>query len=484
MTQMATGQFKRIIEHLCDITIREDGAGLTDGQLLGHFIEFRDDASVAALVRRHGPMVWGACLRILRNQHDAEDAFQATFLVLMRKAASVVPREMLANWLYGVANQTSLKARATRARRHSRERQVTDMPEPTLQHDFRDDLQLVLDEELSRLPDLYRSVVVLCDLEGKTRKQAARQLGCPEGTVASRLATARRILAKRLAQRGLGVSSGSLAVALSQNAASACLPASVVSSTIRAATQFAAGQAAPGGAISAKAVAITEGVLRTMLLTKLKTMTAVTLMLGLLGVAALWGGRTGEAAEPVPIQGGKEAKSHSLPQPIPQATKQYQIDCCIVEVSPDSTRDFGKDGKGYCLSATCLNLLEGQQGISSVGQMFPEEKEAPIEYTNVGSSFSVKASQAGNGMIRVDATFERTQGLWPDGGPPRAPGEAQGVEFFSKSIRSIVKIKPGESVKLALKNDKGEIEQWVRFTVTPGTGGAAPTPPTAAPKLK
>ena len=123
---------------------------------------------------------------------------------------------------------------------------------------------------MSRLPDKYRVVIVLCDLEGKTRKEAARQLGCPEGTVASRLARARTMLAKRLARHGLAVSGGALAAVLSQKAASAGVPTSVVSSTIKAASLFAAGQAAATGAISVKVAALTEGVLKTMLLTKLK----------------------------------------------------------------------------------------------------------------------------------------------------------------------------------------------------------------------
>ncbi len=286
MTQMATGQFNRVIEHLRNITIREDGAGLTDGQLLGRFVDFRDEAAVAALVRRHGAMVWGACLRILRNQHDAEDAFQATFLVLMRKAASVAPREMLANWLYGVANQTSLKARATRAKRRSREKQLMEMSEPSVQHDFRDDLQPVLDEELSRLPDLYRSVVVLCDLEGKTRKQAARQLSCPEGTVASRLAIARRMLAKRLVQRGLATSGGMLA-AIVPKASSAVVPSSLMVSTIRVVTEIATGQAATA-AVSAAVVDLTQGVVKAMLMGKLKTASAVIVVV--LGLVACGGG--------------------------------------------------------------------------------------------------------------------------------------------------------------------------------------------------
>src|SRR5206468_7345036 len=139
-------------------------------------------------------------------------AFQATFLVFVRKAASIAARELLANWLYGVAHQTARKARATAAKRQVRERQVTEMPEPAVaEQDLWRDLQPLLDEALSRLPDKYRAVVILCDLEGKTRGEAARQLAVPEGTVAGRLARARAMLAKRLAQRGVALSGGGLA---------------------------------------------------------------------------------------------------------------------------------------------------------------------------------------------------------------------------------------------------------------------------------
>ena len=180
-----------------------DGAGLTDRQLLKDYISRRDDAAVAALVQRHGPMVWGVCRRVLHNHHDAEDAFQATFLVLVRRAASIASPELLANWLYGVALQTAMKARATAAKRKGRERQVADMPEPAaVEQKLWNDLRPLLDQELSRLPDRYRVVIVLCDLEGHTRKEAARQLGLPEGTVGSRLARARVLLEKRLGQRG------------------------------------------------------------------------------------------------------------------------------------------------------------------------------------------------------------------------------------------------------------------------------------------
>jgi RNA polymerase sigma factor (sigma-70 family) len=282
---MATNQLSRVIQTLHQATLHQDGAGLTDGQLLECYVHSRDEAAFAALVHRHGPMVWGVCRRVLRNHQDAEDAFQATFLVLVRKA-SVVPKGMVANWLYGVAHRTALKACVTAAKRRAREKQVMTMPEPALgQQALWDDLHRVLDQELSRLPDKYRAVIVLCELEGKTRKEAARQLHVPEGTVASRLATARAMLAQRLARRGLAVSGGSLAAALAQNAASATVPPAVASSTIRAASILAAGHAAAGGVLSAEAVALAEGVLKVMLLTKLKMATAV-----LAGIVLLGGG--------------------------------------------------------------------------------------------------------------------------------------------------------------------------------------------------
>jgi RNA polymerase sigma factor (sigma-70 family) len=272
-----------ILHHLRSAVQMCDAAGMTDGQLLDCFVGLRDEAAFETIVRRHGPMVWGVCRRVLVGHHDAEDAFQATFLVLVRRAASVVPREMLANWLYGVAHQTALKARANAARCMSHERQVTAMPEPAArEQDLWHDLQGVLDRELSRLPDKYRAAIVLCDVEGKTRSEAARQLGLPEGTLSGHLSRGRTMLARRLTRRGVALSSTVLASMVSQGAAPACVPASVLSSTIQIASLWTAGQTARAGVISASVVALAEGVLKTMLLNKLKTVMAVLLVLGVL----------------------------------------------------------------------------------------------------------------------------------------------------------------------------------------------------------
>jgi RNA polymerase sigma factor (sigma-70 family) len=326
---MAAGELSEVVGRLRRAVLRRDGPALTDGQLLECFLSSREEAAVAALVQRHGPMVWGVCRRVVCNHHDAEDAFQATFLVLVRKAASIVPREMVANWLYGVAHQTALKARATAARRRGRERQVTQMPEPAAaEQDQWHDLQPLLDEELSRLPDRYRAVVVLCDLEGKTRKEAARRLGVPEGSVAGWLARARTMLAKRLTQRGVALSGGALAAVVSQKAASAGVPLSVVSSTIKAATLFAAGQAA-AGVISVKVAALTEGVVKTMLLNNLKLKAAMTVLLMAsvagLGVGGLF--YQTQAAEPTASHAAlKPVLLAQKAEPVQQQDKQQKQD--------------------------------------------------------------------------------------------------------------------------------------------------------------
>jgi RNA polymerase sigma factor (sigma-70 family) len=356
------------IQHVNRAVLLQDGAGLTDEELLKTFISRREEGAIAALVHRHGPMVWGVCRRVLPCYHDAEDAFQATFLVLIRKAASIASPELLANWLYRVAYQTALNARATAARRKERERQVTDMPEPEVgPQGHRHDLRLLLDEALSRLPDKYRAVIVLCDLEARTRKEAARQLGVPEGTVAGRLARARTMLAKRLTRHGLATAGGAVAVVLAQDVASAGVPIAVVSNTIKAATVFAAGPASAGGVIAPEVAALTQGVLKTMLWSKLKVATGV-----LLGVLACVGG--GAVAF------------------LPMAAGQQEVQSTARKASPnDKTTDKDQlQGTWVAVSAELNGAkIEGDDpGIKSTKMTFDGDKvsmsplkEEPCSYT-------------------------------------------------------------------------------------------------------
>src|SRR5437588_7541541 len=169
---MATGRLAGVMRHLHRAALLQGGADLTDGELLECYVARRDEAAFGALVRRHGSMVLGVCRRVLGNVHDAEDAFQATFLVLVRKAGSVRPRDAVGNWLYGVAYRTALEARGKLARRRAKERQVVAIPQSEVKpDDLWRDLRPLLDRELSRLPDKYRLPVVLCDLEGRSRQE-------------------------------------------------------------------------------------------------------------------------------------------------------------------------------------------------------------------------------------------------------------------------------------------------------------------------
>lgn len=308
----AAARMNRLLHHLRASLPDHDSGGPTDGQLLESYIACRDEPSFAAIVRRHGPMVWGVCRRLISQHHDAEDAFQATFLVLVRKATAITPRAMVGNWLHGVAHQTARKASALAARRSVRERQVHDMPElETTSFDSWSDVQPILDEELARLPDRFRAVVLFCDLEGKTRKEAARQLSVPEGTVAGWLSRARAILAKRLARRGVVLSTGALTAMLVEYGVPANLPAALASSTIHAATLFAAGPVA-AGAIPAPVVALSEGVLKTMMLKKLKLALVALLATGIVGTGVTGLAFQAAAGDDPKAKPTSEAKSAKL----------------------------------------------------------------------------------------------------------------------------------------------------------------------------
>ncbi len=299
-------RLRRVAEQTAD--------GATDASLLERFVAGRDEAAFELLLWRHGPMVLGVCRRMLRCDQDAEDAFQATFLLLSRKAASVRRREAVAAWLYRTAYRIALRARQT-----ARLRPVA-IPlgmEPAAAASEPDvlwrDLRPVLDDEIHRLPAKYRLPMVLCYFEGRTHAEAALELGCPKGTLSVRLQRARELLRGRLTRRGLALSAASLAVLTAGRIASAAVPAALIHGTLKAALLFAAGKAVAGAA-SVRAVAWTHGVLKTMVLSKLKLLAAVILTAATATGAGFFLSRTAAApprpkADPPVVKQVEDAKA-------------------------------------------------------------------------------------------------------------------------------------------------------------------------------
>jgi len=219
---------------------KADLQSLKDDQLLNCFFQERLDAAFSVLVERYGPLVYGVCRRVLNDSNDAEDAFQATFLVLVRKGATLRDPGRLGNWLYGVASRTARKLRAKAATRTRSERQAGEMPSKSDVADMTyEELQAILDEEISQLPEKYSLPLVLCYLEGKTNAQAAAQLGWPEGSMSRRLSRARELLRSRLAKRGLAMSVALIAAVFARQASA--VPTELLSATVRAATLAADG---------------------------------------------------------------------------------------------------------------------------------------------------------------------------------------------------------------------------------------------------
>jgi RNA polymerase sigma factor (sigma-70 family) len=285
---METARLGTVVRHIRKLAVAPGTRALTDAQLLERFAVHQAEDAFAALMQRHGQLVWSVCRHVLRHDQDAEDAFQATFLVLARNAAFIRKQEALASWLHGTAYRIALRARRDALIRRTHESRGKTMPRelPFPETVLREALA-VLDEEVQQLSPRQRAAFVLCSLEGKSLAEAAQQLGWKQGTVSGTLARARRRLGQRLTRRGVTLSAALSAVVLGRQAASAALPAGLAHSTTQAALLFAAGKSAAAALASPAAAALVEGVTRTMSLTKLKVATLVLLAAGVAGAGLL-----------------------------------------------------------------------------------------------------------------------------------------------------------------------------------------------------
>jgi RNA polymerase sigma factor (sigma-70 family) len=246
---------------------------VADAQLLDRFVTVGGEAgemAFEALVERHGPMVLRICRTILRDRDDADDAFQATFLVLARQAASIRSRASVASWLHGVARRVASSARSAASRRREHERKAADLVEPFVVGPRWDDLAQVVHEEIDQLPERFRAPIVLCDMQGLTEGQAARRLGRPIGTIRSQLNRGRERLRCQLIRRGMAPASVVPLVARAGCSANAVVAPRLVSSTIPSAMQFAVARATTAGTVSAAAAALAEEFLGSMLMARIK----------------------------------------------------------------------------------------------------------------------------------------------------------------------------------------------------------------------
>jgi RNA polymerase sigma-70 factor (ECF subfamily) len=331
---MATRAVDSVLNHLHQLIGLRAAEHLTDSQLLERFVARHEEAAFAELVQRHGRLVLSVCRRLLRQAPDAEDAFQATFLVLAQRAASIRKRESLASWLYGVAYRIAVKAKEAGARREEHEREAGAMrtisagdPARTV---LERELQEVVDAELDQLPEKYRAPLILCGLEGKTQDEAARELGWPVGSMSRRLTRGRELLRQRLARRGITAAPGVLLTTFTESSATAALPANLVGSTVKTALLMATGQAAMAGLVSAQAFYLADRVIKAMFVTKLKIVAALVL------VSAAVGGGAGilthrtlaaplaDAPKNTPAQAKTETTAADFPPGPPQMVLQGQ----------------------------------------------------------------------------------------------------------------------------------------------------------------
>jgi RNA polymerase sigma factor (sigma-70 family) len=334
-----------------------DPGSPTDGQLLERFARRGDEAAFELLLWRHGPLVRHVCRQLLACPADADDAFQATFLALVRQAGTIRRRASVRSWLHQVAYRVARRSRRSAARRRTQEWPAGGLADPGAAAGAGSDAQRVVQEEVQRLPEKYRAAVLACYLGGQTTGQAARQLGCPRGTVLSRLAWARRRLRLRLARRGVTLGAGAVAARVGRGAAeTGAVPARLVEATRRAAVGLAAGDPTAGGFVSPEAVRLMEGVVRVMALNRLRLRVVGLLVLAGLGLG-LWLARPAAQAEP-PDRKEKAAREaddapvareREVPRPIGTWERELAGFRLTLRIEPDR------------LSGTCVVTEDGQR---------------------------------------------------------------------------------------------------------------------------
>jgi RNA polymerase sigma factor (sigma-70 family) len=372
---MASHPLQDFIRRLRRARSVTEGGHLTDAQLLERFAKQRDEAAFEVLVWRHGTLVLNVAGRLLRHAADAEDVFQATFLTLARKAAAIRRGTSVGSWLYKVAYRLALRARRTAARRERQQNSDLDnVAAPAERGDA--ELAAVLAEEVNRLPERCRAVVVLCYLQGATTEAAARVLGCPRGTVLSRLASARQRLRQRLIRRGLAPAAALAAVSFGE-AASAGPSAALVAGVVAASLPFAAGGAVVP-MVSPHAAALAQGALQKMMWNKIKIVTMMACMLALVGTGSGWLARSRRAAEASLTAAETPVKKERLVEAAPERAEKIRKEIAEIReemVSLAQREQQGEVDFGKAAMEARLRLLELQDDLKWREEQYQFERE-------------------------------------------------------------------------------------------------------------
>ncbi len=385
---MAIGKDAAVVRQLRTLfelgTIRD----LTDGQLLELFATRRGEAAelaFAALVERHGPMVLRVCRGVLNNPHDSQDAFQATFLILVKKARGLWVRDSLGPWLHQVALRTASCARSRAARRERHERQAAQLRKEGFTV-VDDNLGRVLHEEIERLPDRYRAPVVLCDLQGVSHEQAARHLGWPIGTVKSRHSRGRERLRARLVRRGLAPSAGLMAAALEAGDVNAMIPPALVDSTARAALEFGSIHTFLRGS----AASLARGVLRSMSTTRILKSASVLIVLGATVSGAGW--LAGRGTTPAIAQGQQDVQVPRGAQLITYSVKPGPL---LVNVIGRGSLEPGRTLDSYCMveGSTTIISIKPEGSAIKKGDLVCLLDSAPLKDRLMNQEIAEKLSE-------------------------------------------------------------------------------------------
>jgi RNA polymerase sigma factor (sigma-70 family) len=411
-----------VLEYLQSIAGPARVAELPDGELLERFLGCNDKLAFTTLLDRHGPMVLGVCRRILSDPNDAEDSFQATFLVLVRKGRSIEKHDSLASWLFGVARRIAVHAKCGAARRqvegHARTVPRGDAsPRPE-----GNELGRVLDQEVAQLPERCRAPFILCYLEGKTNEEAARLLGCPKGTVLSRLARARQLLRARLTRRGVTLSGGVMST-MGLGNAQAMVPRALSASTLESACATAAGKALPAEAVSANVAAFTEGMVRAMSLHALRmALTAclvVALTSGLVALGAYQALATGQPIQDSTVSPAKKGEKQTGDSQKLQGT--WEVTQAIMggqevplERVPLTRIRFSGDTMSLVFGNAIKKKPEGTLSI----KLDPSKKPKAIDFVVLDGDHK---GEKGAGIYALEG--DRLRVCLPDGENKRRPAE-------------------------------------------------------------